>query len=99
MCIRERRIGYTLEDMAAYRAGVKRDIVPVVARLKALQHARTGVQDPKFYDDGFCFAQGNPAPKGTPVSYTHLDVYKRQVRELPVPGAGTRRPGPRRASA
>ena len=64
--IRMRRIGYTLEDMAAYRAGVKRDIVPVVARLKALQHARTGVQDPKFYDDGFCFAQGNPAPKGTP---------------------------------
>ena len=36
------------------------------ARRKKLQYARTGVADPKFYDDAFCFADGNPAPHGTP---------------------------------
>ena len=51
--IRMRRIGYTLEDMAAYRAQIKKDFVPVVAELKKLQYARTGVADPKFYDDAF----------------------------------------------
>lgn len=64
--IRMRRIGYSLEDMAAYRAQIKGGVVPVVAKLKALQHARTGVADPKFYDDTFCFAEGNPKPHGTP---------------------------------
>ena len=64
--IRMRRVGYTLEQMKAYREQIVRDVVPVVQRLKALQHKRTGVFDPKFYDDLFCFAGGNPAPKGTP---------------------------------
>lgn len=64
--IRMRRIGYSLADMAAYREQIRRDVVPVVAKLKTLQYRRTGVQDPKFYDDGFCFAEGNPAPHGTP---------------------------------
>ncbi len=64
--IRMRRIGYTLEDMRAYRSQILRDVVPVVARLKELQHQRTGIADAKFYDDTFCFADGNPSPKGTP---------------------------------
>ena len=64
--IRMRRIGYSLADMAAYRAQVLADVVPVVAQLKALQHARTGIKDAKFYDDTFCFADGNPNPQGTP---------------------------------
>ena len=38
----------------------------MVAELKKLQYARTGVADPNFYDDAFCFADGNPAPHGTP---------------------------------
>lgn len=46
--IRMRRIGYTLEDMAAYRAQIKKDFVPVVAELKKLQYARTGVADPEI---------------------------------------------------
>ena len=64
--IRMRRIGYTLADMAAYRAQILADVVPVVAKIKAMQAKRTGVADPKFYDDAFCFADGNPAPTGTP---------------------------------
>jgi M3 family oligoendopeptidase len=64
--IRMRRIGYTLEDMARFRAQIRKDVVPIVAELKKLQHARTGVADPKFYDDSFCFVEGNPQPEGTP---------------------------------
>jgi len=64
--IRMNRLGYTRKDMAAYRAQVKRDVVPVVAKLKQLQYARTGISQPKFYDDVFCFKEGNPAPHGTP---------------------------------
>ena len=64
--IRMRRVGYGFADMDAYRAQIKRDVVPVAARLKRLQHARTGIADPKFYDEGFTFADGNPAPHGTP---------------------------------
>ena len=64
--IRMQRVGYTLADMAAYREQIKRDVVPVVAKLKAIQYARTGTADPKFYDDSFFFADGNAAPHGTP---------------------------------
>ncbi|MEG0770081.1 MAG: M3 family oligoendopeptidase [Ruthenibacterium sp.] len=64
--VRMRRVGYTLADMADYRAQIKRDVVPAVAKLKAAQAARTHIADPKFYDDAFCFADGNPAPHGTP---------------------------------
>ena len=64
--IRMRRVGYGFADMDAYRAQIKRDVVPVAARLKRLQHARTGIADPKFYDEGFTFADGNPAPHDTP---------------------------------
>lgn len=78
--IRMRRVGYTLEQMKAYREQIVRDVVPVVQRLKALQHKRTGVSDPKFYDDLFCFAGGNPAPKGTPDEI--LAAGKRMYHEL-----------------
>lgn len=64
--IRMRRIGYTLADMAAYRGQVKRDVVPLVARLKAQQFARAGVAGPRYYDDELRFADGNPEPQGTP---------------------------------
>ncbi len=64
--IRMQRIGYTLADMAAYRAQIKRTVVPVVSQLKILQHTRTGIADAKLYDDLFSFVDGNPVPKGSP---------------------------------
>lgn len=78
--IRMNRLGYTLDDMAAYRAQVKRDVVPVVAKLKRLQYARTGISQPKFYDDAFCFKEGNPAPHGTPEEI--LAAGKKMYHEL-----------------
>lgn len=64
--IRMGRIGYTLDDMASVRAQIRRDVVPVVGHLKAMQHARTGVADPKLWDDVFQFPDGMAAPHGTP---------------------------------
>ena len=78
--IRMNRLGYTRKDMAAYRAQVKRDVVPVVAKLKQLQYARTGISQPKFYDDVFCFKEGNPAPHGTPEEI--LAAGKKMYHEL-----------------
>lgn len=78
--IRMRRIGYTLAQMQEYRAQIRKDVVPVVTKLKALQHHRTGVSNPKFYDDVFCFADGNPAPKGTPDEI--LAAGKKMYQEL-----------------
>lgn len=64
--IRLHRVGYTLADMEAYRAQIKADVVPVVAKLKQVQAARAGVEQPKYYDDSFSFPDGNPTPYGTP---------------------------------
>ena len=50
--IRMRRIGYTLEDMAAYRAQIKKDFVPVVAELKKLQYARKAQLPPQDVQQG-----------------------------------------------
>lgn len=52
--------------MASVRAQIRRDVVPVVSHLKAMQHARTGVADPKLWDDVFQFPDGMAAPHGTP---------------------------------
>ena len=65
--IRMQRIGYTLSDMAAYRAQIKEDIVPVVQALKRRQAQRIGADFPlQRYDNDFLFADGNPTPKGSP---------------------------------
>lgn len=77
--IRMRRVGYSLADMAEYRAQIKAEVVPVVAKLKAQQHARTGITDPKLYDDAFSFANGNAKPCGTPdeILAAGREMYKR----------------------
>lgn len=64
--IRMSRVGYSLDDMAAVRAAIRHDAVPAVARLKAMQHRRTGVADPKYWDDVFQFPDGMAKPHGTP---------------------------------
>lgn len=64
--IRMRRIGYTLEDMQSFREQIVSDVVPIVAKLKDLQKKRVGIDDFKFWDDSFCFKDGNAIPKGSP---------------------------------
>ena len=91
--IRMRRIGYTLEDMAAYRAQIKKDFVPVVAELKKLQYARTGVADPKFYDDASRFpAFGSLKPrKETPRPTARRRKYWPRAAKCTMPSAPRRR--------
>ncbi|MEG1069681.1 MAG: M3 family oligoendopeptidase [Ruthenibacterium sp.] len=66
--IRMQRIGYTLEDMAAYRTQIKADVVPLVQELKRRQAKRIGAGTLPLqrYDNDFLFTDGNPTPKGTP---------------------------------
>jgi len=49
-----------------FREQVKRDIVPIVVKLKKMQAERIGISDMKFWDDTLSFKEGNPKPIGTP---------------------------------
>ena len=57
---------YTKEDVAAFRAQVKRHVVPLASRLKRTQAARIGVETLCVYDDPLWFPDGNACPTGTP---------------------------------
>ncbi|MDL2324367.1 M3 family oligoendopeptidase [Ruminococcaceae bacterium OttesenSCG-928-A16] len=64
--IRMERVGYTRADIERCRTAVATGIVPFAQKLKAMQAARIGVADFKFYDDPLSFKDGNPTPTGTP---------------------------------
>jgi len=63
---RMQRNCYDTKMVAEFRAGVKKYIVPIAARLKKEQAARIGVPALKMYDDQFEYPDGNAKPKGTP---------------------------------
>jgi len=63
---RMQRNCYGQADVAKFREGVVKYIVPIVSRLKAEQAKRIGLSDIKIYDDAFEYPDGNAAPKGTP---------------------------------
>lgn len=58
------RTDYTASDVAVFREGVKKHIVPVVGKLLERQQKRIGVDNLYFYDEGYEFPTGNPTPKG-----------------------------------
>ncbi|MGD6833615.1 M3 family oligoendopeptidase [Sutcliffiella halmapala] len=60
------RTDYDADMVAKFREQVKEYIVPLTEKLKERQQARIGVQDLKYYDEGFKFQTGNATPKGTP---------------------------------
>ena len=65
--LRQMRNCYNPEMVAAFRAQVVADIVPIVNVLKEKQSARIGVKgDLHIWDDVFRYAEGNPKPLGTP---------------------------------
>jgi M3 family oligoendopeptidase len=59
------RTDYNAEMAAQYRAQIKEYIVPIATKLRERQRARIGVDQLKYYDEGFMFPNGNPAPKGS----------------------------------
>jgi M3 family oligoendopeptidase len=60
------RTDYDAEMVARYRKQIKDFIVPIASKLRERQRVRVGVEKLKYYDEGFNFPTGNPAPKGSP---------------------------------
>jgi M3 family oligoendopeptidase len=60
------RTDYNAEMVANFREQVKDFIVPIATKLKARQQDRIGVEQLKYYDEGFIFKTGNAVPKGNP---------------------------------
>ncbi|UOY92646.1 M3 family oligoendopeptidase [Ectobacillus sp. JY-23] len=58
------RTDYNAEMVASYRKQVLDHIVPLATKLRERQQQRIGVDQLKFYDEGFEFPSGNPVPKG-----------------------------------
>ena len=56
---------YGPEKVAAFRDQIAVDLVPLVAKVKAAQAKRLGVDKLKFYDDVLLYPDGNPTPQGT----------------------------------
>jgi M3 family oligoendopeptidase len=63
---RMNRSDYNAEMVANFREQVKDYIVPVATKLKEKQRVRIGVDQLRYYDEGFSFKTGNAKPKGNP---------------------------------
>ncbi|RFU69929.1 M3 family oligoendopeptidase [Bacillus sp. V59.32b] len=60
------RTDYNAEMVANFRKQVEEYIVPLSSKLRARQRQRIGLDELKFYDEGFEFQTGNAVPKGEP---------------------------------
>ncbi len=60
--LRMTRNSYDPQMVRNFREQVKRDVVPLVARLKKQQAQRLGIERVTLYDDGIMTLAGNPKP-------------------------------------
>ncbi len=58
------RLCYDEDKVRVFRENVRRDIVPVVSRLRTENAARLGISDYMLYDDGVIIPGGDPKPFG-----------------------------------
>ncbi len=58
------RLCYDEEMVRVFRENVRRDIAPVVSRLRTENARRLGIEDYKLYDDGVIIPGGDPKPSG-----------------------------------
>lgn len=58
------RTDYNAEMVANFRKQVQEHIVPVTQVLRKRQKERLGIEQLKYYDEGFNFNTGNATPKG-----------------------------------
>ena len=58
------RVDYNAEMVAGYREQIKRDVVPVVYKLRKNQAKRLGYKNPIFLDYNLFFEDGNAKPAG-----------------------------------
>ena len=58
------RLDYDAKMVEGYRNQIKRDVVPVVKRLRSKQAKRLNLKNPNFLDYNLEFLNGNPLPAG-----------------------------------
>ncbi|MBE6564220.1 MAG: M3 family oligoendopeptidase [Ruminococcaceae bacterium] len=63
--LRMKRTSYSREDVEAFRAAVRKHIVPAVCELKKKQSEKNGIADMKMHDDLIIFPEGNAKPQGS----------------------------------
>ncbi|QSO50991.1 M3 family oligoendopeptidase [Alicyclobacillus curvatus] len=78
--LRLSRSDYNAEMVANFRKQVEEFIVPVATALRERQKKLIGVDELKYYDEGFKFPSGNPKPHGDPDWI--VDKGKRMYMEL-----------------
>jgi len=78
--LRMKRMSYGREDVEAFRAAVRKHIVPAVKKLKEKQSGKNGIADMKMYDDLIIFPEGNARPKGSAEDI--LAAGRRMYREM-----------------
>ncbi|PLT34397.1 M3 family oligoendopeptidase [Bacillus sp. V5-8f] len=74
------RTDYNAEMAAAFRKQIHEHIVPLATKLRKRQRERIGLEELKYYDEGFQFKTGNAVPKGDPEWI--VGNGKRMYREL-----------------
>lgn len=74
------RYEYSETDVARFREGVKKYIVPLCARIREEQRKRIGVDKLRYYDEEFFFPEGNPTPHGTEAEM--VEAARQMYREL-----------------
>lgn len=60
------RSDYDAAMVANFRQQIQEHIVPIASDLLRRQAKRIGLEQLKYYDEGFKFPSGNPKPKGNP---------------------------------
>ena len=63
---RMNRTDYNAAMVANFRDQVLEQIVPVATKMKERQRTRIGVDELRYFDEGFSFKTGNATPKGDP---------------------------------
>lgn len=58
------RLGYGRKELITFRDNVKRDIVPLVSRLRLENAKRLGLEELKLYDHDIIIPGGDPRPMG-----------------------------------
>ena len=77
---RMNRNDYDREDVENFRKQVKESFVPFATKLHEARRERLGLDSLKYYDNDMYFANGNPAPIGTPEEI--LAAGQKMYREL-----------------
>jgi len=77
---RRERNCYNAADVKAFRENVLKDIVPLVAKLKASAAQKLGIDKIKLYDNETWFSAGEPAPEGSVEQI--FDAAKKMYKEM-----------------